>query len=173
MKWFHHLIISNTFLCLPNPKQTRFQVISKVESVLLLSVFRICGKSPNVRQAKAPAAGTGLVALSSNCDMRISSLSSRKFEPPLHFSFTPTIAILKRRLPPDGLALSSVTSSPKLPQPQPRFIITRAAMADNDNAFHGACSCGRNRYTIEVPQASSQFAQVFFDNSSSSRESIP
>jgi hypothetical protein len=35
--------------------------------------------------------------------------------------------------------------------------------------LHGSCACGRNRYIVSIPTESDQFAQVFFDNSSSSR----
>ncbi|KAF2401913.1 hypothetical protein EJ06DRAFT_555533 [Trichodelitschia bisporula] len=38
-----------------------------------------------------------------------------------------------------------------------------------DSQLHGACSCGRNIYVVDVPRASTQRAQVLFDNSSQTR----
>ncbi|KAI9810624.1 MAG: hypothetical protein M1827_006186 [Pycnora praestabilis] len=38
-----------------------------------------------------------------------------------------------------------------------------------EKPLRGACSCGRNRYTIAVPQDATEIAQVFFDNSSQHR----
>ncbi|KAI9794079.1 MAG: hypothetical protein M1816_006704 [Peltula sp. TS41687] len=35
--------------------------------------------------------------------------------------------------------------------------------------LRGACSCGRNRYTVEVPQESNEIAQIFFDSGSDHR----
>ncbi|TID27016.1 hypothetical protein E2P81_ATG01473 [Venturia nashicola] len=37
---------------------------------------------------------------------------------------------------------------------------------------HGTCACGRNTYVIEIPNASSQLAQVYLDNSSSNRRHL-
>ncbi|KAI9753958.1 MAG: hypothetical protein M4579_004918 [Chaenotheca gracillima] len=38
-----------------------------------------------------------------------------------------------------------------------------------ERPLSGACACGRNRYTVEVPPDSEQTAQVFFDNSGNHR----
>lgn len=38
-------------------------------------------------------------------------------------------------------------------------------------ALTGACSCGRNRYIVEVPHESTDAAQVLFDNSHNQRKS--
>ena len=35
--------------------------------------------------------------------------------------------------------------------------------------LRGACSCGRNHYTVVVPTESIEQAQVYFDDSSESR----
>ncbi|KIX07590.1 uncharacterized protein Z518_02243 [Rhinocladiella mackenziei CBS 650.93] len=37
--------------------------------------------------------------------------------------------------------------------------------------LHGACNCGRNHYSIIVPQDATERAQVYFDDSSESRRS--
>ncbi|KAB8297121.1 hypothetical protein EYC80_002506 [Monilinia laxa] len=39
------------------------------------------------------------------------------------------------------------------------------------NELHGGCSCGRNKYIIEIPQNAVDGAQVFFDSSSVHRRS--
>ena len=40
------------------------------------------------------------------------------------------------------------------------------------SSLRGSCACGRNRYVIDIPQSSSQLAQLLFDNSSLSRKLI-
>ncbi|KAL2351058.1 hypothetical protein BJ546DRAFT_998775 [Cryomyces antarcticus] len=35
--------------------------------------------------------------------------------------------------------------------------------------LHGSCACGRNQYIVEIPPASTEVAQVFFENGSASR----
>ncbi|KAG9234458.1 hypothetical protein BJ875DRAFT_376395 [Amylocarpus encephaloides] len=40
-----------------------------------------------------------------------------------------------------------------------------------DRPLRGGCSCGRNKYTVTVPQNASERAQVFFDNSAAHRRS--
>ncbi|RAL58548.1 hypothetical protein DID88_003996 [Monilinia fructigena] len=39
------------------------------------------------------------------------------------------------------------------------------------NELHGGCSCGRNKYIIEIPQNAVDGAQVFFDSSNVHRKS--
>ncbi|KAH8663592.1 hypothetical protein BGZ60DRAFT_411688 [Tricladium varicosporioides] len=41
----------------------------------------------------------------------------------------------------------------------------------NHHHLHGGCSCGRNRYIINIPQDASEAAQVFFDNGAAHRRS--
>ncbi|TVY82550.1 hypothetical protein LSUE1_G007791 [Lachnellula suecica] len=38
-------------------------------------------------------------------------------------------------------------------------------------SLQGSCSCGRNRYTIQIPQESTESARVFFDSSAAHRRS--
>jgi len=38
-----------------------------------------------------------------------------------------------------------------------------------ERALRGSCSCGRNRYVIEIPQSSTEGAQIVFDNSNLQR----
>lgn len=40
-----------------------------------------------------------------------------------------------------------------------------------ERPLSGGCSCGRNRYTIQIPADSTDIAQVFFDNSGAHRKS--
>jgi len=40
-----------------------------------------------------------------------------------------------------------------------------------ERPLRGACSCGRNTYTIDVPQENDEVAQIIFDNSSEHRKS--
>jgi len=41
-----------------------------------------------------------------------------------------------------------------------------------DHTLHGSCACGRNRYVVEIPTKQSQLAELRYDNTSASRESV-
>lgn len=45
----------------------------------------------------------------------------------------------------------------------------RATMAHEP--LYGSCSCGRNEYTIQIPDDVADHAQIYFDTGSDSRES--
>ncbi|KAF1954579.1 hypothetical protein CC80DRAFT_417528 [Byssothecium circinans] len=38
--------------------------------------------------------------------------------------------------------------------------------------LHGSCACGRNRYTVDIPQRQTQLAEVRYDNTSASRHHL-
>ncbi|KAL2074916.1 hypothetical protein VTL71DRAFT_8696 [Oculimacula yallundae] len=40
---------------------------------------------------------------------------------------------------------------------------------DHENPLHGGCSCGRNQYTIRIPEDATEKPQVFFDSGHSHR----
>jgi len=42
---------------------------------------------------------------------------------------------------------------------------------ENERPLQGGCTCGRNRYTIRIPQDTAEVPQVFFDNGRSHRRS--
>lgn len=52
-------------------------------------------------------------------------------------------------------------------------IVSTLYRMSQHHPLHGGCSCGRNKYTVSIPNDAAEVAQVFFDSSAAHRTVHP
>jgi hypothetical protein len=69
-----------------------------------------------------------------------------------------------------GQYLSNKISNPQITSKA--SLDVEIVIMSRERPLSGGCSCGRNRYTILIPQDATEVAQVFFDNGHAHRTSV-